>query len=246
MQIRWLFLAFDLREGLALKTIPTPAGAGEAIIQFAAAFANPADPAGGDACHQGIIGDVMGNDGPCGSQGAATEGVAADDGAVRAQARALAYARTRKKTMCGKVCARGVDIRENAGRTAEDIVFQVHAFVDGNVVLDPDPVANPDAGAYVDILSERAVCTDDGAGLDMAEMPYLGTGSDGRTCVHVAALMHEPVLHFGELQYFYIVPLLQGAGDVFRVKNGFGVLLHETVVHRRVGRRNDDDVSAGD
>ena len=151
---------------------------------------------GRNARHQGIIGDVVGNDGSGGDQCAAADGVAADHRTVGSQARANAYARTRKKTVRRKMRARGVYVGKYAGRPAEDIVFQVHAFIDGYIVLDPDPVANPDTGADVDVLAEGTVTSDNGAGLDMAEMPYLGASTNGRTCVHIAALMHEPVLHY--------------------------------------------------
>ena len=229
-------------EGIALGTVAPPARAGEALVQPAAAFADPADPAGGDACHQGIIGNVVRDDGPGGYQCAAADGVAADDRAVRAQARALAYARTRKDAMRRKVRTGRIHVGKDAGRPAEDVVFQVHAFVDRDVVLDTDAVADRYPRTDVDVLSEGAVAADDGAGLDMAEVPYLRPGSDGCAGIHVAALMHESVLHCVSLQYFYIVTGREGLGDVLGVEDSLGVLLHEGVIDAGVCRRDDDDI----
>ena len=59
-----------------------------------------------------------------------------------------------------------------------------------------------DIAAYVDVLSERAVRTDLRTFLDMAEMPYLGTGAYLDSVVDVAALVNIIILH---LQYFNIV-----------------------------------------
>ena len=76
------------------------------------------------------------------------------------------------------------------------MVLQLNAFVDGDIILDPDPISNPDIRADIDILSEGAVVAQRSAFLDMAEMPYLGSIPDGYTLINVTALMNEETVHF--------------------------------------------------
>ena len=76
-----------LDEGIPLKTVASPAGAGEAIVQPTAAFADPADPAGRHAGHQCIVLYVRRYDGSGGNQGAASYRVPAHDRAIRAYAK---------------------------------------------------------------------------------------------------------------------------------------------------------------
>ena len=75
------------------------------------------------------------------------------------------------------------------------MVFQFYAFVDGYIVLDSDTVSDPDIVRDVDILSQRTVASDDGAFLDMAEMPNFRPGADGHAIVDISAFVNEKVRH---------------------------------------------------
>ena len=115
--------------------------------------------------------------------------------AIRAEGGSLAHARTRVNSVHREVRPRSIYIRENTGRTTEDIVFKFNAFVDGNIVLDPDTIRNADIAAYIHILAQGTILTYDSPSLDMAEMPNFRSGANLDAVIHVTALVNEKVLH---------------------------------------------------
>ena len=189
-------LSSDLLERVPDKSVTTPAAAGE--VEAAKAFAALADPAyltGRNTGHQSIVLNVSGHHRAGTYQGAAADGMAAHYRAVRAERCAFAHARTRVNPVHREVRPRGVHVGEHAGRSAEYVVLQLYPLVYRDIVLDTDAVAYADVAAYVDVLSERAVRSDHGTLLDMAEMPYLGTGTYLDSVIDVAALVNVIVLH---------------------------------------------------
>ncbi len=186
----------DLLEIVPDKPVTTPAGAGEVWVAEAfAALAYPAYLTGRNPGHQSVVLYISGHHRASAYQGAATDGMAAHYRAVRAERCAFAHARTRVDPVHREVRPRGDDVREHAGRTAENVVLQLDAIIDGHVVLDPDAVTYPYAWTYVYILAERAILADDGAGLDVAEVPYLGSGPDHSAIIDITAFVNE-VVHF--------------------------------------------------
>ena len=115
--------------------------------------------------------------------------------AIRAEGSPLAHARTRVNSVHREVRPRSIYIRENTGRTTEDIVFKFNAFVDGNIVLDPDTIPNADIVTNIHILAQGTILTYDSPALDMAEMPNFRTGANLDAVIHVTALVDEKVLH---------------------------------------------------
>ena len=188
-------LPFDFLEHFPDKPIFASAGAGKAVGQPFPAFADPSDLTGGDPGHQSVIFYVAGYHGTRCYEGAAAYGMAAYNGAVRAQRRALAYERARVRTMHRKMSPRSTHIREYARRTTENIVFDFNALIDGDVVLDPDTVPDPDMVRNVDILSQRTVPADDGAFLNVTEMPNLRSFADAYAIVDIRAFMNETIRH---------------------------------------------------
>ena len=182
-------------EGVSLKPVVAAAGAGQGFVQDLAAFADPTDLAGRDAGHQGVILHVPCHHGSGGDERRAAYRMAADDGAVGSEGSPFAHERARENTVNRKVRPGGGHIREHAGRAAENIVFQFHAFVHRDVVLEPATVADPHVVADIDILSERTVPSDNGSPLDMAEVPYLRAGADGDSLIDIAAFVNEKLPH---------------------------------------------------
>ena len=117
--------------------------------------------------------------------------MAAYNGAVRAQRRALAYERARVNAMHRKVRSRRIHVREHAGGTAEHIVFKGNSLIYRNIVLDPDSVSYPDVVAHIHVLAQGTVRPDYSSFLDVAEVPDLGAGANLRSVIHVAALVNE-------------------------------------------------------
>ncbi len=186
---------FGLLEVLPDQPVLSAAGASKAVIQPTAALADPSDMSGRNSGHQGIIFNVFRHNGTGGNQCAAPYRVTAHYRAIRSERCALAHARTRINSVHREVRPRSIYIREYAGRTAEDIVLYLDAFVNGNIVLDPDTIPDVNVVSHIHILSQGTVRSDDSPSLDMAEMPNFCTGADLNTVIHVTALVNEKVLH---------------------------------------------------
>ena len=182
-------------EGIPLKPVVAAAGAGQGSVQNLATFADPADLAGRNADHQGEILHVPCHHCPGGDQRRTAYRMAAYDGAVGSEGSSLAHERARVNTVYREMRPGCDHIREHAGRAAENIVFQFHAFVHGDVVLEPATVADPHIVADIDILTERTVPSDNSSPLDMAEVPYLRVGADGDSLIDIAAFVNEKLPH---------------------------------------------------
>ena len=115
--------------------------------------------------------------------------------AIRTEGGSLAHARTRVNSVHREVRPRGIYIRKNTGRATEDIVFEFNAFVNGNIVLDPDTIPNVDIVTNIHILAQGTILTNNSPALDMAEMPNLRSGANLDAVIHVTALVNEKVLH---------------------------------------------------
>jgi hypothetical protein len=69
----------------------------------------------------------------------------------------------------------GAHVGEYHAGAAKDIVFQLNALIDRNVVLDFDIIADPHIRTYEDILTDRAITPNVGVSHNMSEMPNLCT-----------------------------------------------------------------------
>ena len=186
---------FSLLEVLPDQPVLSPARAYEAVVQPKTAFAHPPYLPGRHAGHKRIVFNIFGHNGTGGNQRATTYRMTAHYRAIRAERCAFAHARTRVNSVHREVRPRSIYIRENAGRATEDIVFKLNAFVDGNIVLDPDTIPNVDIVANIHILAQGTILSDDSPPLDMAEMPNFRSGANLDAVIHVTALVNEKVLH---------------------------------------------------
>ena len=86
----------------------------------------------------------------------------------------------------------GIDhIGEDARRAAEDIILQLDAGVERDVVLDLDVVADHNVAGHEHVLPERAVRANRGMRHHVAEMPDAGSFSNMARRIHVRAGMDE-------------------------------------------------------
>lgn len=145
-----------------------------------AAFAGPAGLFRGDADHEGVVGNVGGDDGAGGDEAVTPQGDAADDCGVGADARAAADDGLHVVVgpTLGVFAARIADVGEGHRRAAEDVVLQFDAFVDRDVILNLAVIADADVGGDVDVLTDGTVRTDPRAGLDVGEVPDLRAVAD--------------------------------------------------------------------
>ena len=203
---------FGLLEVFPDQPVLSSARAGEALIQTTAALAYPPYLPGRDTGHQGIIFHIFGHDSSGSDHGTASNRMTAHDRAIRAERCAFAHARTRVNSVHREVRPRSIYIRENAGRAAEDIVFYLDAFIDGDIVLDPDTITNADVIGDVNILAQGTVRSDNSSFLNMAKMPNFCPGANPDAVIHVAAFMNEIVLHSPTFSVLFY-PIIAEATD---------------------------------
>src|SRR6185436_6321195 len=111
----------------ALGTEEDAAFTSDELVPMAA---HPARATGSNACDEGIVRDVMGNHGAGAHEGVATDGHAADDGSVGADGGAPADARRLDEGAAIDRSARVDDVREDGGRSQEDVVLDQGAIID--------------------------------------------------------------------------------------------------------------------
>ena len=68
-----------------IEVIMASTGTDKTIVEAFATFAYPTYLSGSDTGHKCVIWDIVGHDSTCGDEGAFTDGVATDDGAVGAE-----------------------------------------------------------------------------------------------------------------------------------------------------------------
>ena len=130
--------------------------------------------------------------------------------AIRAQRCALAHARTSINSVHREVRPRSIYIRENTGRSTEDIVLYFDALIDGNIVLDADTIPYAGVITHIHILAQGTVRSDDSSSLDMTEMPNFRSGADLDAVIHVAALVNEIISH-SPVSLYLIYPIIAEA-----------------------------------
>src|SRR5688572_7781915 len=124
-----------------------------------------------DTENEPIVGDIPRDDGSGGHEGVASDGHSGQERRVRADRGAASDDDALEGVAPIDGGARVRHVREDAGRSEEDIVFDDYARIDGYVVLHLHSRADPGAGGHEDSVTQRAVSSDDGAGLHMHEMP---------------------------------------------------------------------------
>ena len=188
-------MTLDLFEVLPDEPVLSPARADETVIQAMTALAHPPYLPGRDAGHQSVIFHILGHYGSGGDQGAPSYRMTAHYRAIRAERCAFAHTRTRVNSVHREVRPRSIYIREYAGGTAEDIVLDLYSFVNGDIVLDTDTVADAGVVAHIHILAQGTIRSDYSPPLNMAEMPNLRTGANLDAVIHIAALVNEIIWH---------------------------------------------------
>ena len=167
----------------------------QGCIEALATFAHPTDLSGRHAGHQGVRLHILGHHSTGSNEGTLAHGMAADHGAISPQGGTFADLGLGIDTMYREMGTRRRHVGEYAARAAEHIVLNLNAFVDRDVVLHADAIADLNIVAHVHILSERAVFTNHGTFLDMAEMPDLGSLADAHILIDITAFMYVEVTH---------------------------------------------------
>ena len=163
--------------------------------QAFAGMADPADLFGRHPDHKCMGWDIPRNHRARADEGEGPDRAAADDGGVRPDAGAAGHAGWCELVHSVDVGARCVDVGEDGRRPDEDVVFQGHALVDADIVLDLAAVADPHVGAGHDVLAERAADADPGARDDVTEMPYARVVADLDAVIDIGRFMNNGGRH---------------------------------------------------
>lgn len=165
-------------------------------VEAFAVLTHPADLFGGDADHQGVVGYVTVDDGTGTDEGVTSDGDAANDGAVRAQSRALLDQRGTVLVLARDGGSWVVDVGEDHARPAEDVVLEGDVVVHRDVVLHLDVVADLDAVADEYVLAERALLADTGAATDVHPVPDAGALAYGGAFIDDGGVVYLVVHKF--------------------------------------------------
>jgi len=88
------------------------------------------------------------------------------------------------------------DIRKDHGGATEYIIFQNHAIIKGDIVLNLDVISQNGAGRNKYILPDDAILPDLRPGHDMREMPDLGLVTNFDRFIYHSRRMHKiPFFH---------------------------------------------------
>lgn len=180
---------------VTFEVVGAAAGAAEGVIETMATFADPTELTGRDTDHEGIIFDIFGDHGTGANEGRTAYGVTTDNRTVGTEGSTFPDECLGIDAVNREMSTRCRDIGEDAGRTAEHVVLNLYAFIDGNIVLDTDTIANADIIANIDILTQRAVLAEAGTTLDVAEMPYLCAFADFYIIIDKTTRMYEILFH---------------------------------------------------
>lgn len=169
----------------------TSARAYKVFTQSAATFAHPSDASCGYACHECIVGHVVGYHGSGGYHGRASDGVSTHYCGVGSDGGSFSDKSGCVDPVHGEVSPWSGDIGEDTRGATEDIVFECHTLVYAHIVLYANTIADMHAATDIDILPKRAVFAYASSALYVAEMPYLGSIANGYIVVDVGRWMDE-------------------------------------------------------
>lgn len=175
--------------------VSTTTVAFESVVETLATFADPAELTGRNSYHKGIVLDILGNDGARTDESRAAYGVTTDDCAVGTEGSTFLDERRGIDAVNREMGTGCRDIGEDTRRPAENIVFDLYAFIYRYIVLNTDTIADADIVADVDILTQGAVLAQTSTLLDMAEVPDLRAFTNIYIVIDVTAFVNVIFIH---------------------------------------------------
>src|SRR4029434_2256294 len=144
-----------------------------------------------DAQHQRIVGHIAAHHCARADECVTANARAANDCAIGAERCAAPHNRPQILAVPIDLGSRVNDISENAGRSAEDVVFQLDSGVNRNVILNLAVIANHHVVGDIYVLAQNAALAEAGSRLHVGKMPNLCAGSDLYGIVDVGTFVHE-------------------------------------------------------
>lgn len=175
--------------------VSAAASAFKGVIETFATFTYPAKLTGRNTYHEGIVLNILGDDGTGTDEGGTAYGVTTDDCAVGTEGSPFLDERLGIDAVNREVGTGCCDIGKDAGGTAEHVVLNLYTFIDRHIVLNTDTIADAGIVADVNILSQGAVSAEAGTLLDMAEVPNLCAFAYLYIVIDVTAFVNVVFLH---------------------------------------------------
>ena len=170
-------------------------------FQLPAAFTHPPDLPRRIAHDQCIGRDVVRHHRAGSDEGITAYRVAAYDGCIGTDAGSAFDARLAKLVLAGDGAAGIEDVRKDAARAEEDVVFARDAGVDRDVVLYLHPVSDAYAGRNHHVLPNAAMRAHRAARHEMREMPHARTFTDGAAGVDHRRGVYFILFHISQITY---------------------------------------------
>ncbi len=164
-------------EAIAVAAAGT-SGPGIGFGQALPTATGPAHLASGVPDHQGVVGNISGDDGRGADETIASEGDSAQYGGVGTDGGPFSHDGRLELKASIDVASGSGDVGKDRRGSAKDVVLQDDAVVDRDVVLDLDPVTDDDRGGDVDVLSEGTAGTDARSFAYVGPVPDAGVGAD--------------------------------------------------------------------
>ena len=162
--------------------------------------------AGRIAHHNRMVRNILCHDAAGRDKRVFSNAVTADDGGVRADAGALPNGRVgiKSRASLGVFAPRALHVGKHHGGSAENIVAQFHALINGYVILNFAKAADFYSRRHKYVLPDGAVFADFGAAADVTEMPHFCTVSNFRAVIHTRAGMYKKIfraVHINTILY---------------------------------------------
>ena len=130
------------------------------FTQAISANANPTNLNCGNPHHERVVWNIACDHRTGGHKAILAQYHAADDRCIRPNGSASSHQGSFVLVFPFDVTAWIDHIREDHGRSTEDIVFKLHPGIHRDIILDLYPVADPDTWADNDVLTEITVASD--------------------------------------------------------------------------------------
>src|ERR1700729_70997 len=154
---------------------------------------HPADPARRYPRHQSKVGNVFGHHSARSHESVAADGMAAQDRGIGPDGGAAFDQRRPELGLARYRRARIDHIGEHAARAAKDVVFECHAFIKADIVLDLAVVADRHVRPDHDVLSDRTVPADRDIAENMTKIPYARAFADDDPLIDIGAFVNADI-----------------------------------------------------
>ena len=153
--------------------------------------AHPADLSCWCADDQRVVMDILGHDGTSSDERVAPDGHAGNNRGICTDRAPAPQHGLLIKRVADNLGSRIADVGQNAGRTEENVVFDLRSGVNRHVILNLDVVTDHDTAGNVAVLAENAAFADARTFHDVRVMPYFRARPNFTTLINAGRFVSE-------------------------------------------------------